>query len=193
MCWIDLCVQVTCALGFHGSDNVVGLARVFRALSDCWVDLKKYYDEVNKLAFLAYIPTRIPDDPSKALPKLVYKRFLSRAGQPTSEIVDLGSMNTAMYIAMLSDTNQEVIVKFTARYNAGAHHLLANDQLAPKLHFCERVIGGLYMVIIDRVDLAASRGQNSNLRDPNILYVGSEDRLRLGWEGWRKHFAQPQQ
>ena len=98
-----------------------------------------------------------------------------------------------MYIAMLSDTNQEVIVKFTARYNAGAHHLLANDQLAPKLHFCERVIGGLYMVIIDRVDLAASRGQNSNLRDPNILYVGSEDRLRLGWEGWRKHFAQPQQ
>ena len=57
-----------------------------------------------------------------------------------------------MYIATLSDTNKEVIVKFTARYNEVAHHLLADADLAPKLHFCERVIGDLYMVVMDRVD-----------------------------------------
>jgi hypothetical protein len=36
-----------------------------------------------------------------------------------------------MYIATLSDTNKEVIVKFTARYNEVAHRLLADADLAP--------------------------------------------------------------
>ena len=57
-----------------------------------------------------------------------------------------------MYIWTLGDTNKEVIVKFTARYNEVAHRLLADADLAPKLHFCERVIGNLYMVVMDRVD-----------------------------------------
>ena len=57
-----------------------------------------------------------------------------------------------MYIATLGDTNKEVIVKFTARCNEVAHRLLVDADLAPKLHFCERVIGDLYMVIMDRVD-----------------------------------------
>jgi hypothetical protein len=43
-----------------------------------------------------------------------------------------------MYLANLDDTNQDVIVKFTVRYNEAAHHLLA-----PKLHFCGRVVGDL--------------------------------------------------
>ena len=33
-----------------------------------------------------------------------------------------------------------------------AHHLLTNMDLAPKLHFCECVIGGLYMVVVEGVD-----------------------------------------
>ena len=56
-----------------------------------------------------------------------------------------------MYIATLDDTNQEVIVKFTVRYNEAAHRLLAGAQLAPKLHFCGRVVGDLYMIVMDRV------------------------------------------
>jgi hypothetical protein len=44
------------------------------------------------------------------------------------------------------------VVKFTARYNPTALRILAGAQLAPTLHFCERVIGGLYMVVMDRVD-----------------------------------------
>lgn len=85
------------------------------------------------------------------LPKLTYQQFFSRAGQPTSALMDLGSTTTAMYTATLGDSDQEVIVKFTSRYNEAAHRLLASAQLAPTLHFCERIIGGLYMVIMDRV------------------------------------------
>jgi hypothetical protein len=56
-----------------------------------------------------------------------------------------------MYTATLNDTNREVIVKFTARYNEEAR-LLAKARLAPRLHFCGRIVGELYMVIMDRVD-----------------------------------------
>ena len=111
-----------------------------------------------------------------------------------------------MYIATLGDTN-EVIVKFTARYNEVAHRLLADADLAPKLHFCERVIGDLYMVVMDRVDgtsvwqfqednkpvpatvwkdineavrvLHAEGIVLGDLRDPNILYLASEARAML--------------
>jgi len=56
-----------------------------------------------------------------------------------------------MYIATL-DNRQEVVVKFTTRYNEDAHRLLVGHQLAPTLHFCGRVIGNLYMVVMDLVD-----------------------------------------
>lgn len=103
-----------------------------------------------------------------------------------------------MYIATLG-TSQDVVVKFTTRYNEKAHRLLADNKLAPKLHFCGRVIGDLYMVVMDRVDgksiwqlqvegtpipavvlekveeavdrLHENHIVFGDLRDPNILYV----------------------
>jgi serine/threonine protein kinase len=198
------------SLGFHASDNIIRLARVFRALSDCRVDLQNYYHEVGKsrsprLSCLFPSPTLV--DSSKALPELTYQHFLSRAGQPTSALVDLGNATTAMYIATLGGTGQQVIVKFTARYNEKAHRLLAKAGLAPVLHFCERVIGDLYMVVMDRVDgksiwqlqgdkipvppiISKQVGDAVNLlheydivfgdlQDPNILYDASNDRVVL--------------
>jgi len=112
-----------------------------------------------------------------------------------------------MYTATLSDTNEEVIVKFTARYNEVAHRLLANEAYAPRLHFCECVIGNLYMVVMDRVDgksiwqlredkipvpeIVARSVTDAiellhendivfgDLRDPNILYDASKARVVL--------------
>jgi hypothetical protein len=57
-----------------------------------------------------------------------------------------------MYTATLSDTNEEVIVKFTARYSEMAHRILAEVELALRLHFCQHVIGNLYMVVMEHVD-----------------------------------------
>ena len=197
------------SLGFHASDNIIRLARVFQALSRCRVDLHDYYDGVRtspppRLSCLYPSPTLA--DRSKTLPPLTYRQFLSRAGRPTSDLVDLGNASSSMYIATLGDTNA-VIVKFTARYNAEAHRLLADEDLAPKLHFCERVIGGLYMVVMDRIDgtsvwqiqqdkkvvpavvlayikdaldiLHANDFVFGDLRDPNILYLPSKARVML--------------
>jgi hypothetical protein len=190
------------SLGFHASDNIIRLARIFKALAHCRVDLRKYYDHVAKFLppkLSCLYPNPTPVDTSKTLPKLVYKQPLSRTGQPASGLVDLGTTTTAIYVATLADTNQEVVVKFTARYNETAHRILADAQLAPRLHFCERVIGNLYMVVMDFVDgksvwqlqveetpvpavvsrkvedalnlLHAQDIVFADLRDPNILYV----------------------
>ncbi len=191
--------------GFLASDNIVRLARVFKALSYCRRDLTCYYDEVGqetapKLSSLFPNPT--PVDPSVVLPVLTFKQFLSRAGQPASALVDLGKTNTAMYIATLDCADKEVVVKFTPRYNAKAHTILASAGFAPKLHFCGRIVGGLYMVVMDRVDgkslwqlqtdktpiptivlehvrqaVHLIHEQNivlGDLRDPNILYIASK-------------------
>ena len=198
------------SFGFHASDNIIRLARVFGALSSCRADLKKYYDGVRNLdspRLSCLYPNPTPVDPSKPLPKLTYRKFLSRGGQPTSALVDLGNATTTMYTATLSDTNQEVIVKFTARYNEGAHRLLAESEFAPRLHFCERIIGDLYIVVMDRVDgksiwqlqedkipvseidfqsvkdaidlLHENDIVFGDLRDPNILYDASKARVVL--------------
>jgi len=198
------------SLGFHASDNIIHLARVFGALSRCRVDLTKYYNGVNSLAsprLSCLYPSPISLDPAKALPKLTYRQFLSRAGQPISALVDLGNVCTTMYTATLDDSNQEVIVKFTARYNEVAHRLLANAQLAPRLHFCGRIVGELYMVVMDHVDgksiwqlqqdkmpvpaIIPQKVEEAvrllheedivfgDLRDPNILYVASEGHVFL--------------
>lgn len=55
-----------------------------------------------------------------------------------------------MYIATLDGNNKEVIVKFTARYDEKTHRIVASA--APTLHFCGLIAGGLYMVVMNRVD-----------------------------------------
>ena len=215
--YVSKLLTLDLSLGFHASDNIIRLARVFGALSDFRVDLQNYYHEVSKLRsprLSCLFPSPTLVDSSKALPELTYRRFLSRAGQPTSAVVNLGNTTTAMYIATLGGTDQQVIVKFTARYNEEVHRLLTKARLAPELHFCERVIGDLYMVVMDRVHgksiwqlqvdkipipaIVSERVEDAvrllhandivfgDLREPNILYDASNDRVVLvdfDWAG----------
>jgi len=56
------------------------------------------------------------------------------------------------YAASAGDASTKVVlVKFTAKYNEAGHRLLADHDppLAPILHHCMRVIGGLYMVVME--------------------------------------------
>jgi len=56
-----------------------------------------------------------------------------------------------MYIARLGGTDEETVIKFTARYHEKAHRILASSVFAPKLHFCGRIVGSLCMVVMDCV------------------------------------------
>ncbi|KAF9484913.1 hypothetical protein BDN70DRAFT_917313 [Pholiota conissans] len=193
--------------GFLASDNIVRLARVFAALSHCREDLAKYYDDVNNrktTKLSSFFPNPTPVDPCQPLPTVVYKHFTARNGQPAS-VVGLGAATTLLYIATLDD--KEVIVKFTVRYNEKAHRILATAGLAPELHFCGRIVGGLYMVVMDRICgkflwqlnqektpvpsfivdqveqavhlLHAENIVFGDLRDNNIIYDASKERAVL--------------
>ncbi|TDL20575.1 hypothetical protein BD410DRAFT_821803 [Rickenella mellea] len=198
------------SLDFLASNSIVRLARVFHALSSCRDELQIYYEGVrNKISrrLSCLYPNPTPIDPSTELPQLIYKQFLSPAGQPISNIVELANKTSALYVAILTATNHEVVVKFTARYSEEAHRLLAEAQLAPALHYCGRVVGDLFMIVMDRVDgtsiwqlkqdktpipsvvptkveeavriLHDNNIVHGDLRDPNILYSASSNSVML--------------
>ncbi|KAF9649108.1 hypothetical protein BDM02DRAFT_3095245, partial [Thelephora ganbajun] len=56
------------------------------------------------------------------------------------------------------------VIKFAAKYNENAHRLLANQGslLALALYFCARVIGDVYMVVMEYIP--ESRGQSTGSR-----------------------------
>ena len=64
----------------------------------------------------------------------------------------------------LADTS-EVVVKFTAQYHPEAHRVLANKKLAPVLHACVPVCGGMLMVVMDYVQ-GETAWQAGNKRKP---------------------------
>jgi hypothetical protein len=52
-----------------------------------------------------------------------------------------------------------VVVKFCERYGEDAHRMLAEAGLAPKLHYCSEVVGGVFMVVMEQVDGRDSYGE----------------------------------
>ncbi|KAI0050119.1 hypothetical protein FA95DRAFT_1676989 [Auriscalpium vulgare] len=58
----------------------------------------------------------------------------------------------ALYLGLLS--GKKVVVKFCERYCPDAHRLLADHdrKFAPTLHLCTRLVGGLYMVVMDYIE-----------------------------------------
>ncbi|TFK22705.1 hypothetical protein FA15DRAFT_681524 [Coprinopsis marcescibilis] len=142
------------ALGVQASANATQLARVFNALSSARTDLINYYDEIPDSPSASSQLTAVYPDPTfvdARSPPLTFSKFTARKGESTFTIPNWCDSLTFIYNATLDTTGQEVVVKFTRRYNQAAHAILSNRGLAPKLHFCGRIVGELYMVVMDRV------------------------------------------
>ena len=85
-----------------------------------------------------------------------------------------------MYLAQMqiNTSSQVVLVKFTTKYNENAHLLLAGQNLAPTLHFCARVTGGMYMVVMEYIpnsrgwslDLLSSVDDPPSLPKPEVIH-----------------------
>jgi serine/threonine protein kinase len=89
-------------------------------------------------------------------------KFLYKLSQITGEPLNLNDeidqrMNTrhAVFVALGGGIGgippEEVVVKFTKRYNTAAHTKLAALGLAPKLYYHAAVRGGLFMVVMEKV------------------------------------------
>lgn len=145
------------------SRTVDRLAHVFTALSVAIKALDKYYKELPAEPVWARLyPNPLPSE-KVSIPDLEYLGQLSHSG----DLLDTGTLFEeeyqkavdaeqpyALYWAKMKHEAGEldVVVKFTVQYHARAHQILADNQLAPILHFHSSLVGGMQMVIMDYID-----------------------------------------
>jgi hypothetical protein len=180
------------------------VAQLFHAMKSSLHSLRTYYEQLQPS------PTRIP---SACLPP--YTTFgdetrntsLKYTGRVANQQEDLHRV--IFYAVTISGHLHEangrlLVVKFVEQYDHVAHNLLAEVDLAPKLHWCSCIPGGLLMVVMDQVngktvveaDLSGSlppgarkdvrRALNGlhrtgrvlgDLRGPNVMLTGPHLRL----------------
>ena len=87
-------------------------------------------------------------------------------------------MSSSVDALALADTS--VVVKFTPQYHPEAHRLLADKRLAPVLHACVPVCGGMFMVVMDYVH-GETAWQAGNRREllPYDVYKDIQDAVAL--------------
>lgn len=178
--YADELLPITLHLGHHGPDNVLHVARVFMAINDSTRRLRQLYRNLlgahtpssREAEPLWPNPTLDPPEPAGQLPELEFFSKVNRDDGGELSFIDSGNERHGMYLARMQvgTTDQVVLVKFTAKYNQEAHRLLADQDppLAPALYFCARVVGGMYMVVMEYI--AKPKGWSidciSSARDP---------------------------
>jgi len=177
--YADELLSVVFHLGPHGSDNVLHVVRVSMAVNKSMGLLRELYrDMLSAPTTIAKAPwpSPTPDPPGSAvpLPSLEYFCKVDCADGTELYIIDEDNERHAMYLARMDTGNstEVVLVKFVTKYHEKAHRLLAGSNLAPTLHFCTRVVGDMYMVVMEYVP--QSKGQSlfaAPLRSPSALEV----------------------
>jgi len=220
----DELVSIKLHFGPHASDNVLRVARVFMAINKCTERLRRLYRNLGaggNTTSLGKVlwpnPTVDPADSTEGIPDLEFFSKVDRLrGTPINQTtIDEENKRHAIYLARMCTKGGasavDVLVKFAVKYNATAHRLLADHDppLAPALYSCERVIGDMFMVVMEYIPnskgaslygtslspsalesvhqgvsqaLGLLHGKNlvfGDLRELNVLYLPEEDRALL--------------
>ncbi|KAF9779324.1 hypothetical protein BJ322DRAFT_1089798, partial [Thelephora terrestris] len=191
-------LSVTLRLGPHGSANVLRVGRVFMAINQAMGRLIGLYSGLllgsrslpPQTVALWPRPTIYPSK-TQSIPKLEFFAKVDRVtGKPLLEI-DEDNEPHAMYLARMQvktstqakGSTHEVFVKFAPNYNEAAHRLLASQKppLAPALHFCARVIGDMYMVVMEYIPESRGRSADTKVYDygpplpPNLPQIVQQE------------------
>jgi len=164
--YTDKLLSLDLRLGPHGPDNVLRVARVFAAIDKCAERLRELYGGLERLPKMlprVMYPSPTADPPESTILQLEFFCKLDRVdGTPLPEVNEDNARH-GIYLARMpsvastGDTSTKIVlVKFAAKYNQVAHRLLADHDppLAPILYHCMRVIGGLYMVVMEYISNA---------------------------------------
>ncbi|KAI0321193.1 hypothetical protein OF83DRAFT_1290069 [Amylostereum chailletii] len=138
------------------SENIEDVARVLHATADAMKALKEEYGSLQ--------PSSVPVH-ARLFPRPTYPPLGPADDEKVKSLVFLGlpertsaaSWNYAVPVFLATMGGRAVVVKFCKKYGAEAHRLLADRGLAPALHLCFPVGGGLLMVVRDFVRGAAGR------------------------------------
>ncbi|KAF4622181.1 hypothetical protein D9613_009643 [Agrocybe pediades] len=210
--YVSNLITLDLGVGLNATNHMITLARVFTCVLKCQSLLDKHYSgllsQPPQPTFCSAFPNPTPVNSGVTIPSLTYRGvILNQTGGIVTDLTQLNQGTTAKYYATLAD-DTKVVVKFAPRYNADAHRHLADAGFAPALHFCEDVVGGLVMVVMEWVDakplayeipltvldkitdavniLHAKDIVFGDLREQNILYNASSGRLVLvdfDWAG----------
>ena len=106
-------------------------------------------------------------EPPRPIPELDFFAKVNRTNGAPLLRIDGENERHGMYLARMrietltqvETPTENVFVKFAVEYNEDAHRLLAEQDppLAPALYFCARVIGDMYMVVMEYIP--ESRGR----------------------------------
>ena len=194
----DLIFSERMSLDLHESTAVLRMARLFKALKYAFKSLRDARSRLeakppprNSIEHL--FPSPLPE-PTFAgeMPSLTFTHRMDRAGETFFLPTRSDQRRSGLYLAKMrkstaagpSDAEVEVVVKFTAQYNAEAHRLLATAKvpLAPALHACIPVCdrGPMFMVVMDRVrgEMAWASEQRGELL-PRAVYEDVKAALAL--------------
>ena len=131
--------------GMEGDGQVVRVARLFYSLRTALKDLKSKYialPSTERLSLPCYPQFTSYGEGSNGK-SIIYKERLNCSGL---------QKGTAMFAAEDAE-GTPLVVKFTSRYNAAAHELLARNGYAPRLWHCAETIAGsgCFMVVMDQI------------------------------------------
>ncbi|KAH9927657.1 uncharacterized protein B0H18DRAFT_283188 [Fomitopsis serialis] len=185
-------------LDFHRNENVLRVARAFKAVQLAVSDLRAFYARLDAappnppISIAHLFPSPLPDPSWKdSIPSLTFTHRMSRAGQLYLMAESPDRRSSCIYVATMpkslasgagdtADGEVEVLVKFTASYNEEAHRILAAAGLAPNLHACIPVYDRLFMIVMDRVhgEMAWSFEQRKELL-PYSIYADVKTAINL--------------
>ncbi|KDQ50837.1 hypothetical protein JAAARDRAFT_211512 [Jaapia argillacea MUCL 33604] len=142
------------------NDRIIHVAKIFDAVRNAATVLRDYYDHL--------LPRR-ERNRERLLPSPTYSLH-----QPT---LPLKFIEQFHYQGRQTDNHRRslfrgkfgdeiVLVKFCETYNERAHRELAHSNLAPPLHFCSKIHGGIMMVVMGFVEGRDAHYQFKNQKLP---------------------------
>lgn len=168
---VDRLFSINLRDGADVDEQVLTLARLATCLTSTWGDLSHYYNGLRQatapvsplVASALHLPSPASATPPHSLLsddlrlKFLYKlsRITGEPLNPDDETNRHANTRHAVFVALGGGIGgiplEEVVVKFTKRYNTSAHEKLAALGLAPKLYYHTAVRGGLLMIVMEKV------------------------------------------
>ncbi|TFK52870.1 hypothetical protein OE88DRAFT_1697247 [Heliocybe sulcata] len=135
--------------------RIARVAATFGALRTALAELETYYTTaMNAGSPDTVLPSRLFPSPTPAeeldssqlgiLNDLKFTGYLDYDGRKSSDY------SRALYTGTLRQ--QHVVIKFCNRYGHEAHTVLGESGLAPRMHLCINVRGGLKMIVMDHLE-----------------------------------------
>lgn len=130
------------------NEQILTLSRIFAAVAQALDTLKEYYYSLKlkpgspNLNRLFPQPTYTANGHPQEIPAIL-RRFDYEGREPDN-------YRRSLFEAKYND--RPVLIKFCQAYHGNAHRIVAEAGYAPQLLFCERLQGGVMMVIMERVD-----------------------------------------